>query len=158
VIMAEERRSPQIAIARTVIRRLDTLPADQADAVRDAIRTIGIVPGEPVDLPTARRGTPYKAQIPRLATAPVVIYRRTQPDEQGDWLVVSFMTPGEYRQQKHDEQSGVLRDPVVRQDIRIAAGTAVSVVTAIPGTVTTGQGRAASTISNSVNPDENKGL
>jgi hypothetical protein len=154
--MAEERRSPQIAVAQTVMRRLDALPVDQADAVQRAIRTIGIDPGEPVDLPTAPRGTPYRAQHPRLATAPVVIYRQTQPDERADWLVVSLMTPEEYRQQKHDEQSGVLRDPVVRQDIRIAAGTAVSAVTAIPGTVTTGQGGAAPTISTGVQTDENE--
>jgi hypothetical protein len=154
--MAEERQSPQIAVAGTVIRRLETLRADQAEAVRAAIRTIGIAPGEPVDLPTERPGTPYLAQRPRLATAPVVIYRRTQPDEPGDWLVVSLMTPEEYRQQKHDEQSGALRDPVVRQDIRIAAGTAVSVVTAIPGTVTTGQHHDPSTVSDGVRTNENE--
>lgn len=152
--MAEERRSPQIAVARTVIRRLETLPVDQEHAVQDAIRTIGVIPGEPVDLPTERYGTPYQAQRPRLATAPIVIYRQTQRDERGDWLVVSLMTPEEYRQQKYAEQSGALRDPVVRHDIRIAAGTAVAAITAIPGTVTTGQSGTASTTSTDTQTDE----
>jgi hypothetical protein len=144
--MAQGRRAPRIAVAQPVIQRIKTLRADQAAAVEAAIRTIGIEPGEPVDLPTARPGTPYRAQRPRLPEAPVLIYREGQPGESGDWLVVSLMTPGEYRQQKADEQSGALRDPVIREEIRVAAGTAAATAVAHPVTVTiTPAGGAAPT-------------
>ncbi len=133
--MADARRAPRIAVVQPVIQAIDTLRADQAAAVRTAIRAIGIEPGEPVDLPTAPAGYPYQAQRPPLATAPVLIYRESRPDEQGDWLVVSLMTPEEFRQQKQDEQSAALRNPDVRRDIAIAAGTAATTVSATPGSV-----------------------
>jgi hypothetical protein len=133
--MAEARRAPRIAVVQPVIQAINALRADQANAVRAAIRTIGIEPGEPVDLPTAPPGYSYQAQRPRFATAPVVIYRRSQPDEQGDWLVVSLMTPEEFRQQKQDEQSEALRNPDVRRDIAIAAGTAATTVNTNPGPI-----------------------
>jgi hypothetical protein len=124
--MPQGRQSPRIAVAQPVIQEIRTLRADQAAAVNAAIRTIGITPGEPVDLPTARAGTPYQAQRPNLAAAPFVIYREAKLDEPGDWLVVSLMTPDEYRQHKADEQSGALRNPAIREEIRIAAGTAAT--------------------------------
>lgn len=126
--MAQGRRAPRIAVAQPVIQKIKALRADQAAAVQAAIRTIGIEPGEPVDLPTARPGTPYQAQRPSLPEAPLLIYRQAQPGEQGDWLVVSLMTPDEWRQQKADEQSGALRDPAIREEIRVAAGVAASTV------------------------------
>jgi hypothetical protein len=144
--MAQGRQAPRIAVAQPVIQQIETLRADQAAAVEACIRTIGITPGEPVDLPTARPGTPYQAQRPTLPEAPLLIYRQAQPGEPGDWLVVSLMTPGEYRQQKADEQSGALRDPAIREEIRVAAGTAATTAVAHPPTViiTPGDGAAAS--------------
>lgn len=133
--MPKARRAPRIAVAQPVIQAINTLRADQAAAVQTAIRTIGVEPGEPVDLPTAPPGYPYQAQRPPLATAPVLIYRGTRPDEQGDWLVVSLMTPEEFRQQKQDEQSAALHNPDVRRDIAIAAGTAATTVSSSPGSV-----------------------
>jgi hypothetical protein len=116
-----------------VIQAIRDLRADQRDAVQAAIRTIGVEPGEPVDLPIAPAGHPYLAQRPPLATAPVVIYRRAQASEQGDWLVVSLMSQEEFRQQKQDEQSEALRDPAVRRDIQIGAVTAATTVSTEPG-------------------------
>jgi len=96
-------------------------------------------------LPTAPPGYPYQAQRPDLATAPLVIYRQSQAEEPGDWLVVSLMTPGEFRQQKQDELSEALRNPEVRRFIEVAAGTAATYVNAEPGAVTVTQPGAAST-------------
>lgn len=124
--MAPGRRAPRIAVAQPVIQKIRTLRGDQAAAVQAAMHTIGADPGESVDLPTARPGTPYKALRTSLPEAPVIIYRQAQPGEQADWFVVSLMTPDEYRQQKADEQSGALRDPAIREEIRIAAGTAAT--------------------------------
>lgn len=128
--MAEQ---PQIVISPPVKRRIDNLDPAKRAAVRKAIKSIGTVPGEPIDLPTARPGAPYQAQRPDLPEAPMVIYRKSQSQlgDPGDWLVISLMTPDEYRQQKADEQSPLLKDPLVRQEIRIAAGTAAT--TAVTG-------------------------
>jgi hypothetical protein len=123
-----------VAVVRTVIEAINGLRADQGNAVKAALRTIGSKPGEPVDLPNSR-GYSYQAQPPPLAAAPVLIYRRSQSGEQGDWLVVALMTPEEFRQQKQDEQSVALSNPAVRRDIAIAAGTAATTVTATPGSV-----------------------
>lgn len=132
--MSGERRTPQIAVVQPVIQAIKALRADQANAVNAAIRTIGIEAGEPVDLPTAPDGYPYRAQRPNLASAPLVIYRESQRrKEPGDYLVVSLMTPEEFRQQKQDEQSGALRNPEVRREIAVAAGTAATMVNASPG-------------------------
>jgi hypothetical protein len=133
--MAEERRAPRVAVVRPVVEGIDALPADQRDAVRAAIRTIGIERGEPIDLPTAPAGFPYRAQRPHLTTAPLVIYRESQRGEQGDYLVVSLMTPEAFQQQKQDELSTALRNPDVRDEIASIAGTAATTVSAEPGTV-----------------------
>src|SRR5690348_8849282 len=64
-----------------------------------------------------------------LRTTPrnhLVIYRESRPDEPGDWLVVSLMTPEEFGQQKQDEMSLAIRNPDVRREIAIAAGTAAT--------------------------------
>jgi hypothetical protein len=131
--MAGAGRAARIAVVQPVIQAIKTLPADKARAVEGAIRAIGVEPGVPVDLPTAPAGYPYRAQRPRLASAPFVIYRESQPDELGDWLVVSLMAPEEFGQQKRDERSGVLRNPDVRREIAIAADTAASTASTGPG-------------------------
>ena len=133
--MPGERRAPQIAVVQPVIQAIKALRADQANAVNAAIRTIGIEAGEPVDLPTAPDGYPYRAQRPHLASAPLVIYRESRQEEPGHFLVISLMTPEEFRQQKQDEQSGALRNPEVRREIAVAAGTAATMVNASPGGV-----------------------
>jgi len=68
--MAKARRAPRIAVAQPVIQAINTLRADQAAAVRTAIRTIGIEPGEPVDLPTARPGILTRRNVPRSQLHP----------------------------------------------------------------------------------------
>jgi hypothetical protein len=141
--MSEQR---VIMVAMPVETEIKELEEPQASSVNRAIERIGIIPGEPVDLPTADPARPYYAVHASDPRAPFVIYRQTREGEQGDWLVVSLMTPEEYRQQKADEQSGILNDPAIRQEIRVAAGTAATVaVKALAGTLTATQGGAAPT-------------
>lgn len=69
-------------------------------------------------------------------------------DEDGDWLVVSLMTPAQYRQQQEVEQSGILDDPAVRQEVKVAADTAATAaVRALPGGVATQPGAVPTTTS-----------
>jgi hypothetical protein len=75
---------------------LDTAPA-QAHAVSEAINDIVAHPGQPIDLPGSPPAEPFLAKEPRHPDAPAVIYRRSTPGEQGDWLVVSLMNRANYR-------------------------------------------------------------
>jgi hypothetical protein len=151
--MADRNRQPRIAVAQPVIDRTRHLRSDLAHAVETAMRAIGTEPGEPIDLPNARPGAPYQVQRPASPDAPMIVYRRSLPGEAGDYLVVSLMTPEEYRQQKQDEQSAALRDPAIRRDIAAAAGTAASIVVeAIPGVVTPTPDGAVPTTGTSTKP------
>jgi hypothetical protein len=122
-----EARERIIMVALPVEARIKELDQKQAEAVNGAIDSIGTVPGTRIDLPTADPAYPYYALLTSDPDAPVIIHRKTRPDEEGDWLVVSLMTPQQYRQQKEDERSGILADPAVRREIRVAAGTAATV-------------------------------
>lgn len=137
-----------IMVALPVVERIRELDPRLAAAVNRAIDRIVTDPGTVIDLPTGNPGNPYRAlnTSSRDPNAPVIIYRRARRDEDGDFLVVSLMSPEQYRQQRADEQSGILKDPAVREEIRVAAGTAATVaVRAIPGTATTTQGGAVPT-------------
>jgi hypothetical protein len=113
----------------------------EAVAVNRAIDRVGTVPGRRIDLPTAPRGTPYYALRTSNPDAPVIIYRKMRDDEDGDWLVVSLMTPAQYRQQQEVEQSGYSTTPAVRQEVKVAADTAATAaVRAFPGGVATQPG------------------
>lgn len=126
-----------ILVALPVLNQIDRLPPDLAAGVNATIESIGVAPGNVIDLPTAAPGYPYFAlRTGHRTGAPYVIYREARPDEDADFCVVSLMSPEQYRQQKADEQSGILRDPAVRREIQVVAGTAASIaVQAIPGTV-----------------------
>ena len=119
------------------IAEVEKVRPAEAAAVNRAINSIGTVPGRRIDLPTAPPGTPYYALRTSNPDAPVVIYRELRGDEDGDYLVVSLMTPGQYRQQQEVEESGVLDDPALRQEVRVVANTAATTaVRAMPGTAT----------------------
>lgn len=134
VITMSEPAERVIMVALPVEARIRELDPEQAAAVNRTIDSIGPVRGTPIDLPTGDAWNPYYALPAGGADAPVVIYRKTRRGEDGDYLVVSLMSPEQYRQQKADERSGMLKDPVVREEIRVAAGTAATIaVRAIPG-------------------------
>jgi hypothetical protein len=128
------------------IAELRETQSAEAAAVDGAIDRIGIVPGRRIDLPTAPAGTPYYALRTSDPDAPVIIYRQMRKDEDGDYLVVSLMTPSQYRQQQEAEESGILDDPSIRQEVVVVANTAAtSAVRAFPGTVTRTQPGAVPT-------------
>jgi hypothetical protein len=136
MVMSEPGRRI-IMVALPVETQLANLPSsEQADAVNDAIDSIGTVPGIPIDLPTADPGHPYQALRTNDPDAPVVIYRKTRPDEEGDFVVVSLMTPEQYTQQKADEKSGLLTQPAVREAIRVTAGAAAQAAVSMVETMT----------------------
>jgi len=139
-VTVSEPRERVILVAEAVEHQIEQLDVKQAAAVNDAIDCIGITRGRPIDLPNSDPAYPYFAlPVRRSAQAPVVIYRHARPDEDADFIVLSLMSPEQYRQQIADERSGMLRDPVIREEIRVAAGTAAAVaVQAIPGTVAGG--------------------
>jgi hypothetical protein len=83
---------------------LDAAPT-QAGAVSDAINDIRAHPGQPINLPGAPPAEPFLSKEPRDLDAPAVIYRRTTPGEQGDWLVISLMDRAEYRAAREAEQA-----------------------------------------------------
>ena len=119
------------------IAEVEKVRPAEAAAVNRAINSIGTVPGRRIDLPTAPPGTPYYALRTGNPDAPVVIYRELRGDEDGDYLVVSLMTPGQYRQQQEVEESGILNDPAIRQEVRVVANTAATTaVRAMSGTAT----------------------
>lgn len=121
-------------IAIPVLRRIEQLDPERAAAVNRAIDNIGTETGVAIDLPNGDPANPYLALRSRHPDAPLVIYRRARQDEDSDFLVVSLMSPEEYRQQQADERSGLFRDPAVREEIRVVAGTAAAAaVRAIPG-------------------------
>jgi hypothetical protein len=128
-----------------------TQPAEAA-AVNSAIDRIGTVLGSRIDLPTAPPGTPYYALPTRNPDGPVIIYRQMRDDEDGDYLVVSLTTPGAYRQQQEAEESGILNDPAIRQEVRVVANTAATAaVRALPETADATQSGAAPTTSTTDN-------
>ncbi len=92
-----------IRVAQTVLRDLEELSeedADAASAVRQAIDSIGKVPGEPfrVNLGSESRWK-YRAMVPTREAAPVVIYRR---DGDG-WLVTALISREAFQRQKQAE-------------------------------------------------------
>lgn len=127
---------------------LEKLPPAQAQAVNAAIHGIPSRPGQRLNIPGAPTAEPFLATEPEDPDAPIVIYRRTTPDEEGDWLVVSLMNPGDYRAARRAEQTLAAAPPAVRDLVNAAvAGTISSVdISAPPGTVTSSRtGGAAPT-------------
>ena len=122
------------AAARTA---LEKLPPAQARAVNSTIRDIPSKPGQRLNIPGAPQAEPFLAAQPENPDAPVVIYRRTTPDEQGDWLVVSLMNRDDYHAARRAEQTLASAPPAVRDLVNVVAGTVATSATFPPPTVTT---------------------
>jgi hypothetical protein len=126
---------------------LQRLPRAQAVAVNAAISDIPSKPGRQLNVPGAPPAERFLAAEPHGRDAPIVIYRRTAPDEQGDWLVVSLMSRDDYRAARHAEETLAAAPPIVRQIVSAAvAGTVGTVsVTAPAGAVNTTEPAGAAT-------------
>lgn len=106
------------------------LPEIDQVAVASAIATIAAGPAHPgfryahrLNIPAGPGGEPFFA-LRSGAGAPVVIYRRTGSDEQGDWLVVSLMKPDDYDAVIRAEETLAAAPPVVRRLVdAVVAGT-----------------------------------
>ncbi|MDT5368825.1 MAG: hypothetical protein QOH87_2730 [Trebonia sp.] len=91
--------------AQAALDALNEAKPEQARAVHAAISDLGTGRAEPLHIPGAPPDTPFLAVEPSVRDAPVVVYRRTAPDEPGDWLVVSLLSPQEYLQVRRAEQT-----------------------------------------------------
>jgi hypothetical protein len=127
---------------------LEKLSPGQAGAVHAAIRDIPSKHGQRFNIPGAPPAEPFLAVEPENPDAPVVIYRRTTTDEQGDWLVVSLMNPGDYHAVRRAEQSLAAAPPAIRDIVNAVVEGAVATVNvnASPGTATTTSGAAPTTV------------
>ena len=131
------------AAAEAEFKRLQAVAPSQADAVSGAINDIPDNPGNPgrrLNLPGAPPAEPFLAVEPRDPDAPAVIYRRTTPEEDGDWLVVSLMSQDDYRAARRAEIALAAAPPAVRELVNAVVTGTVATVTAraVPGTVNTG--------------------
>lgn len=92
--------------AQAALHELGEEKPDQAQAVNAAITQLATSTGrgEPLYIPGAPPDTPFLALEPSLRDAPVVVYRRTSPEEPGDWLVVYLLSPEEYQRVRQTEQ------------------------------------------------------
>jgi len=84
-------------ITRTARLQLDALDDDGRDAVDAAIGNLSEENGEPVELVGGTEGTTYLAMKASGDGMPVVIYRALPEDKGGGWLVLSLMSPDEYK-------------------------------------------------------------
>lgn len=126
---------------------LEELSSGQARAVNAAIRDIPGKRGQRFNIPGAPPAEPFLAIEPEDSDAPVVIYRRTTTDEQGDWLVVSLMNRSDYHAVRRAEQSLAAAPPAIRDIVNaVVEGTVATVnVTAPPGTASSTGGAAPTT-------------
>jgi hypothetical protein len=134
----------EIRITRSAREQIGTLDAAAARAVDSALAALDERPGRPINLPGAPAGTSYLA-LPtrRSAAGPVIIYRPTLPSEGEGWLVVSLLSPEEYRNIGRAEEL-VTASPAAREIVNaVVAGTiatatvATATATAPPPTVIT---------------------
>lgn len=84
-------------VTRTARDQILALADDGREAVDAAIENLGEETGEPIDLPAAPEGTTYLAMKTSGDDTPVVIYRAVPEGEGGGWLVLSLMSPEEYK-------------------------------------------------------------
>jgi hypothetical protein len=120
---------------------LEVLSPEAKLAVVETISAIGDRRGERLDIPVASAAEPFLALEPAVRQAPVVIYRRTTPEERGDWLVVSLMKRDEYDAARRAEEALAVAPASVRDIVNAAvAGTASTFSTPTPRR--DGQGRS----------------
>lgn len=100
--MTDIRVTPE---AQAALDALSKAQPAQAQAVHAAMNGLDTETAEPLHIPSAPPGTPFLALTTSLPDAPVVVYRRTTPDEPGDWLVVSLLNPEQYQQLRRAEEA-----------------------------------------------------
>jgi hypothetical protein len=86
----------QTLVTRTAQAQILALDDDGRDAVDAAIENLSEESGEPIELPAAPGGAAYLAMKTSDDT-PVVIYRAVPEGEGGGWLILSLMSPDEYK-------------------------------------------------------------
>jgi hypothetical protein len=129
----------EIRVTRSANEQIGALDAADARAVDSALAALDERPGRPINLPGAPAGTSYLA-LPtrRSAAGPVIIYRPMLPSEGEGWLIVSLLSPAEYRNIGRAEEL-VTVSPAAREIVNaVVAGTvATATATAPPPTVIT---------------------
>jgi len=129
----------EIRITRSAREQIGALDAAAARAVDSVLAALDESHGRPINLPGAPAGTSYLA-LPtrRSAAGPVIIYRPMLPSEGEGWLVVSLLSPAEYRNIGRAEEL-VIASPAAREIVNaVVAGTvATATATALPPTVIT---------------------
>ena len=116
-----------VRVPDTVLTKMRELPDRAASQVDRTILSIPAAEGEPIRLnvPGDPPGTRYWALIPGYELAPVVIYRRSLPSEEGRWLVTALMDQRAYFEYSHHGLA----------DSNVVQGVATAV--AVGGTVST---------------------
>lgn len=113
-----------VLVAQVVVDRMHQLEPGVAAAVARTILRIPDAAGVPIPLnvPGDPPGTVYWALSPDTGGAPVVIYRKALPGEDGRWRVTTLMDPAAYRAYSN----GLADDPVVQGVATIVAEGTVS--------------------------------
>jgi hypothetical protein len=124
---------------------LQALRSDEKQAVSETINAIGQRRGVRLDIPVARDAEPFLALEPPVRHAPVVIYRRTTPEERGDWLVVSLMDRHDYDAARRAEGMLAVAPPAVREIVHAAVAGTVSTFNVESSEGTPGGGSAPTT-------------
>jgi hypothetical protein len=132
----------QVRVSESVLRRLDELPRAEAAAVARVILNVPFPDAEPAefDVPGDPPDTIYWAARPSALSAPVVIYRRALPGEQGKWLVAALIRPDAYRTYSLRPAA----DPLVKDVAAIVAAGTISASSAVMrplGPITQGESK-----------------
>ncbi|HVB45232.1 MAG TPA: hypothetical protein VNF47_21360 [Streptosporangiaceae bacterium] len=122
------RQDGGVRVTRAAMEELwkITNPA-QGGTLRRLIVGIPQAEGIPVDISGAPPGTQYLAIVSDDPELPVIVYRPTLPDEEGEWLVTALLDRDTYQQQKQAEKRGLLQNDTVRAGIQAAAMAAAAI-------------------------------
>jgi hypothetical protein len=103
-------------VAQTVLDELDQCPSPgQVAAVARCLDGLADQPGVPLGIePSDPAGGSYLAAIPDHADAPVVIYRMTAADEEGDFLVTALVDRITYSEYQSAVRPGAADRPLDR--------------------------------------------
>jgi hypothetical protein len=116
----------QVRISNTVVEAMEALPRPQRAAVGAAIERIGQEAGKRLKItpPGSGKGN-YLAMTPDDNKAPVVIYRKLMPFEDGDFLVTGLADRASYAEYEKADEQGLLDSTVGKLFIGAAIAVAV---------------------------------
>jgi hypothetical protein len=104
-----EDGASDVRLSEVVVDALRHLPPHAASAVAGAIRRIGDGNGVMLRITTpSAPGIPYFAMVPANADAPVAIYRKLRPHEDGEYLVTAIINRENFDTYRCAEQQGLL--------------------------------------------------